>query len=293
MSADTERDFDFQRRAQALVEALPYIQEFHKQVVVIKYGGHVMVDADLSMSFARDVVLLRLVGMQPVIVHGGGPQITEMMTRLGMKSKFHEGLRITDLSTLEVVRMVLVGKIGRDIVRAVKASGGAAVGISGEDGNLISAVPRHPELGYVGDVASVNPHIIRELLDSDVIPVVSPVGADSQGQAYNINADVVAASLGVALGAAKLIYLTDVNGLLADADDPSSVLSTVTVDEVYSMIDRGVITDGMIPKTRACVDALRKGVLSAHLLNGCIPNVVLLEIFTDSGIGTMINRGNS
>ncbi|MDE0267709.1 MAG: acetylglutamate kinase [Acidimicrobiaceae bacterium] len=286
MSAST--DFEPQRRARALIEALPYIQKFQGAIVVVKYGGHAMVDPELSMGFARDIVLLNLVGMQPVIVHGGGPQITEMMQRLGMQSEFHEGLRVTDADTLEVVRMVLVGKIGRDIVRAVQVSGGSAVGISGEDGGLITVVPKSPELGYVGDVAEVDPYLIEELLDSGMIPVVSSIGADEQGQAYNINADTVASALSAALKATKLIYLTDVDGLFAEADDPSSLLSTASVAEVSDMIDGGVITGGMIPKVESCLAALQEGVSYVHILNGCTPNAVLLEILTDSGIGTLI-----
>ena len=289
-AALAERDFEPQRRARALVEALPYIRKFRHKVVVVKYGGSAMVDPELAMSFARDVVLISSVGMRPVVVHGGGPQITEMMTRLGMRSEFYKGLRVTDADTLDVVRMVLVGKIGRDIVRAVNVSGGSAVGISGEDGGLITTVPRNADLGYVGDVASVDPGILEELLDSDVIPVVSPIGADEQGQAYNINADSVAASLAGALGAAKLVYLTDVQGLLADADDPSSVLSTATAADMSGMIDRGAITSGMIPKVKACIEALRLGVSSVHMLDGRIPNAVLLELFTAAGIGTMITE---
>ena len=283
-----DRLFEPQRRARALVEALPYIRKFHHAIVVIKYGGHAMADPRLAAAFARDVVLIQSVGMKPVVVHGGGPQITDLMSRLGMKSEFRGGLRVTDAETLEVARMVLVGKIGRDIVREVKVNGGTAVGLSGEDGGLITTVPRHPELGYVGDVVAVNPLILRGLIDSEVIPIVSPIGADETGQAYNINADTVAASLAGALKAAKVVYLTDVPGVQTDVDDPGSVLSTVTAGDVAAMIEGGVITGGMIPKVQACVDALQLGVASAHMLDGRIPNAVLLELFTDAGIGTMI-----
>lgn len=288
-AADTdEQVFKPQRRARALVEALPYIQKFHNAVVVIKYGGSAMIDPSLARSFARDIVLISSVGMRPVVVHGGGPQISEMMAQLGMDSEFHQGLRVTDADALDVVRMVLVGKIGRDIVRAVQVSGGSAVGLSGEDCGLITAVQRDPKLGYVGDVAVVNPRIVEEMLDSGIVPIVSSIGADDRGQAYNINADAVAAALAGALKAAKLVYLTDVSGLLTDLDDPSSVLSAATAEEVSGMIGRKVIAGGMIPKAQACVDALRLGASSAHMLDGRIPNAVLLELFTDAGIGTMI-----
>ena len=288
-----EQAFEPQRRARALVEALPYIQKFRNAVVVVKYGGSAMVDPALAMSFASDIVLISSVGMRPVVVHGGGPQISEMTGRLGMSSEFHRGLRVTDADTLDVARMVLVGKIGRDIVRAVQVSGGSAVGLSGEDCGLVTAVPRDPRLGYVGDVADVNPRIINEMLDSGIVPIVSSIGMDSRGQAYNINADSMAAALAGALKAAKLVYLTDVSGLLADTDDPSSALSVATADEVSGMIGAGVIDGGMIPKAQACVEALRLGASSAHMLDGRIPNAVLLELFTDVGIGTMITDSDS
>ena len=281
-------DFEPDRRARALVEALPYIRRFRGAVVVVKYGGHVMTDPELASSFARDIVLVRSVGLQPVVVHGGAPQIGEHLARLGKKSEFRDGLRVTDADTLDVARMVLVGKIGRNIVSAVNANGGAALGLSGEDGSLITAVPRDPELGFVGDVAKVNPGVIERLLAEEIIPVVSSIGADTAGQAYNINADTVAAALAGALQAAKAVYLTDVPGLLADASDNASLVSRATVEEVEAMIASGAVSGGMIPKARACVDAVRQGAGSAHVLDGRIPHAVLLELFTDAGIGTMI-----
>ncbi len=290
MSA-SDQAFEPQRRARALIEALPYIRRFRGSVVVIKYGGSAMIDPDLAASFAHDIVLVRSVGLQPVVVHGGGPQIGEMLARLGLRSEFRDGLRVTDAETLEVVRMVLVGKVGRDIVNSISFGGGAAAGLSGEDGRLITATPRDPELGYVGDVARVDTGIIEHLLDAEIIPVVSPVGADGRGQAYNINADTVAAALAGALGAAKVVYLTDVAGLLADVDDESSVVTSATVDDVMAMIDSKSVTGGMIPKALACVEAVRQGAGSAHMLDGRIPHAVLLELFTDAGIGTMITSG--
>ena len=285
--------FEPERRARALVEALPYIRRFRGAVVVVKYGGHAMTDPALSDSFARDIVLVRAVGLQPVVVHGGGPQIGEHLARLGKQSEFRDGLRVTDAETLEVARMVLVGKIGRDIVSAISANGGAALGLSGEDGGLVTAVPRDPSLGFVGDIAKVDPRLIEGLATNEIIPVVSSIGADAGGQAYNINADTMAAALAGALGAAKAVYLTDVPGLLADPSELSSLVSRATVEEVEAMIASGAVSGGMIPKARACVDAVRQGAGSAHMLDGRIPHAVLLELFTDAGIGTMITNGGA
>ncbi|MXV97446.1 MAG: acetylglutamate kinase [Acidimicrobiaceae bacterium] len=288
--ADGTHGFEPERRARALVEALPYIRRFRGAVVVVKYGGHAMTDPELAASFARDIVLVRAVGLHPVVVHGGGPQIGEQLARMGKQSEFRDGLRVTDADTLDVARMVLVGKVGRDIVSAINASGGAALGLSGEDGRLVTAVPRDPALGFVGDIASVNPSVIQRLVAEQIIPVVSSIGADAGGQAYNINADTMAAALAGALGAAKVVYLTDVPGLLADPADPSSLVSRASVTEVEAMIESGAASGGMIPKAQACVDAVRQGAGSAHMLDGRIPHAVLLELFTDAGIGTMITQ---
>ena len=282
------RGFSPERRAAALIEALPYIQQFRDAVVVVKLGGNAMVDPALSASFAQDVVLLRSVGLRPVVVHGGGPQIGALLGRLGKTTEFVDGLRVTDAETLDVARMVLVGKVGRDIVGAINVHGAFAVGVSGEDGGLITAVPTDEALGFVGDVASVQPQILERLLAERMIPVVSTIGADNSGQAYNINADTVAGALAGALGAEKAIYLTDVAGLLTDPDDPSSIVPRATVEDLEAMIADGTISGGMIPKVRACTDAVESGAASAHLLDGRIPHVLLLELFTDAGIGTMV-----
>ena len=282
------RGFSPERRAAALIEALPYIQQFRDAVVVVKFGGNAMVDPALSAMFAQDIVLLRSVGLRPVVVHGGGPQIGELLQRLGKTTEFVDGLRVTDAETLDVARMVLVGKVGRDIVGAINVHGAFAVGVSGEDGGLITAEPTDKALGFVGDVASVQPGILERLLAERMIPVVSTIGADASGQAYNINADTVAGALAGALGAEKAIYLTDVAGLLTDADDPSSIVPHATVKDLEAMIANGTISGGMIPKVRACVDAVNSGAASAHLLDGRIPHVLLLELFTDAGIGTMV-----
>ena len=285
-----DRGFSPTQRAGALVEALPYIQRFHDAIVVVKFGGNAMVDAELAATFAEDVVLLRSIGLRPVVVHGGGPQIGELLGRLGKETEFVDGLRVTDAETLDVVRMVLVGKVGREIVGAINVHGAYAVGLSGEDGGLITAEPRDPSLGFVGDVASVQPGIVERLLAESMIPVISTIGADSSGQAYNINADTVAGALAGALGAEKAIYLTDVPGLLADVDDLGSLIARATIDEVQAMIEDGTISGGMIPKVEACIKAVESGAASAHMLDGRIPHVLLLELFTDAGIGTMISK---
>ncbi len=275
-------------RADLLVEALPYIQRFRGRVVVVKFGGSAMVHPTLADSFAEDIVLMRSVGIRPVVVHGGGPQISELMERLGMVPEFRDGQRVTNAETVDVARMVLVGKVNREIVSAINLHGPLAVGVSGEDAGLIVAGARHPDLGFVGDVHAVNPAILERLLAEELIPVVSTIGADETGQAYNINADAVAGALAEALGAEKLIYLTDVEGLLGDLADPSSLISRIDAPALQAMMDQGTLTGGMIPKIAACLQAVGHGVGSAHLLDGRLPHVVLLELFSDAGVGTMI-----
>ncbi len=278
-------------RVEVLLEALPYIQRFQGAVVVVKYGGNAMVDPGLGRAVADDVVLLRAVGLRPVVVHGGGPQISELMARLGKEPEFRDGLRVTDAETVDIARMVLVGKVNRDIVSAINVHGPLAVGLSGEDAGLILAGARNPDLGYVGDVRSVNPTILERLLAEDLIPVVSTIGSDPSGQAYNINADTVAGALAEALAAEKAVFLTDVAGLLADVDDPASLVSHTTAAELQAMMDNGRLTGGMIPKVASALHAVQHGVTSAHLLDGRVPHVVLLELFSDAGIGTMIVDG--
>jgi len=277
-------------RAGLLLEALPYIQRFRQQIVVVKFGGNAMVDAALADSFAADIVLLHAVGIRPVVVHGGGPQIGELLGRLGMESEFKDGLRVTDADTLDVARMVLVGKVNRDLVGAINTHGPLAVGLSGEDGGLITSVARDPELGFVGDVESVNPALLHRLLAEDLIPVVSTIGGSADGQAYNINADTVAGALAAALGAEKVIYLTDVPGLLEDVERPESLIAAATVAELRRKIADGELTGGMIPKIDAAVSAVEQGVPAAHLVDGRVEHAVLLELFSDEGVGTMITR---
>jgi acetylglutamate kinase len=278
---------------EVLVEALPYIREFRGSTIVVKFGGNAMVDDELLRTFADDVVLLQSVGIRPVVVHGGGPQIGDVMARFGKEPEFHEGLRVTDAETLEIATMVLVGKVNRQIVSAVNTHGPVAVGLSGEDAGLIEASVRNPALGYVGDVKQVNTQIIDRLLAEDLIPVVSTIGADlSAGQAYNINADTAAGAIAAELGAEKILYLSDVPGLLRDVDDPTSLVSRITHDELREMVAAGSLTGGMIPKITACLDAIEAGVSSAHLLDGRVRHVLLLELFTAAGIGTMIVPGD-
>jgi acetylglutamate kinase len=279
---------DGAERVGVLLEALPYIQRFRGAVVVVKYGGNAMIDPGLGRAVADDVVLLRAVGLKPVVVHGGGPQISELMARLGKEPEFRDGLRVTDAETVDIARMVLVGKVNRDIVAAINVHGPLAVGLSGEDAGLILASARTPELGYVGDVRAVNPTILERLLAEDLIPVVSTIGSDPSGQAYNINADTVAGALAEALGAEKAVFLTDVAGLLDDVDDPASLISHVTAAELQAMIDGGRLIGGMIPKIAAALHAVQNGVGSAHLLDGRVAHVLLLELFSDAGVGTMI-----
>lgn len=286
--ASQDRGYSPQRRTEALIEALPYIQQFRGSIVVVKFGGNAMVDPDLSRTFAEDIVLLRSVGLKPVVVHGGGPQIGQMLERLGKTTEFRDGLRVTDAETLDVARMVLVGKVGRDIVGQINTHGAYAVGMSGEDGGLIEAVVRDPELGFVGDVVAVNPGMLERLLAEDLIPVISSIGSDATGQAYNINADTVAGAIAGALGAEKAVYLTDVPGLLTDIDDPSSLVARATIADLDAYVADGTISGGMLPKIAACIEAVQAGANSAHMLDGRVPHVLLLELFTDAGIGTMI-----
>ncbi len=278
-------------KAAVLVEALPYIRRFAGQVVVVKYGGNALAgasDDDALSLFAEDVVLMRQVGMRPVVVHGGGPQISDLMKRLGKETEFRDGLRVTDAETVDIARMVLIGQVNPQLVAAINVHGTLAVGVSGEDAGLIRAVPRDPQLGFVGDVDSIDPTILRSLLDDGFIPVVAPIGADAEGQAYNINADTVAGAIAEALGAEKLVYLTDIEGLRRVVNDPASLIRQTTPDELDALMADGTIAGGMIPKVESCVHAVRCGVRRAHILDGRIPHVLLLEVFTDEGIGTMV-----
>ena len=275
-------------RAQVLIEALPYIQRFSERVVLIKIGGSTLVDQTLFDRLAEDVVLLHSVGIKPIIVHGGGPQIGHELRLAGKETSFIDGLRVTDQETLKIVSKVLKGQVGRRIVDAIISLGGPAVSLSGETENLISVTPVSKELGFVGKITDIAPHLLNTLIEDGQIPVVSTLGIDDKGQSYNINADTAAGALAGALQVQKVIYLSDVPGLLSDKDDVSTLISSITTSEVEGMVVSKGVSDGMIPKVNSCIDALRQGVGSAHLLDGRIPHVVLLELFTDEGIGTMI-----
>jgi len=287
-----------------LIEALPYIKKFHKKKILIKYGGHAMIDADAMSSTARDTVLLKYVGMKPMVVHGGGPEISRSMSKLGKRPKFIGGLRITDQETMDIVKMVLVGKINTDIVSNVCLHGGKGIGISGKDNHLIKARKRAPQvvvddktgeektvdLGLVGEIENVNPEIIEMLTANDYIPIVSPIGVDDKANTLNLNADTVAGDIAAEVDAEKLIILTDVPGILEDPNDPETLIKKVGVDEILELIDNGIVTDGMIPKVETCINSIQNGVKSAHIIDGRIKHSVLLEIFTKRGIGTMITR---
>ncbi len=275
-------------KAAILAEALPYIREFSGRTVVIKYGGHAMDDPALADLFAQDVVLMRLVGMNPVVVHGGGPQISELMRRLGKEPVFVDGLRVTDAETVDIVRMALVGKVNREIVASVNRHGSYAVGLSGEDAGLITVGQRDEKLGFVGDVRRIDPSILERLIREELIPVVATVGVDETGQAYNVNADTVAGAIAESLAAEKLVYLTDVAGLYRDFADESSLISNIDVRELEILLDSESLSEGMIPKIRSCVFAVKGGVHRAHILDGRVPHALLLEFFTREGIGTMV-----
>jgi acetylglutamate kinase len=277
-------------KAAVLAEALPYIRRFWGAIVVIKYGGNAMEERDDLRRFAQDVVMMRSVGMRPVVVHGGGPQIGVLMERLGKITEFRDGLRVTDADTLDIARMVLVGKVNRDIVGAINVHAPIAVGLSGEDAGLIRATARSEDLGFVGDVAAVDASIVTRLLAEELIPVIATIASDAHGQAYNINADTAAGAVAAALGAERVVYLTNVVGLLRDVDDPTTLVRTTTADELRHMMEDGTLSAGMIPKAASCVAAVEGGVGRAHILDGRVPHALLLEFFTDQGVGTMVTQ---
>ncbi|MBX7245263.1 MAG: acetylglutamate kinase [Candidatus Sumerlaeaceae bacterium] len=284
-------------RSQILVEALPYIRQFRGATIVIKYGGHAMVDPDLKRMIIQDIALMAIVGMNPVVVHGGGPEITALMKKLGMKPQFVAGQRVTDAETLDVAEMVLAGKINSEITLMLNQAGAKACGVSGKDAGLITARKlyhkEHAEgpdldIGFVGDVVRVDPSIIEIFEKNDIVPVISPIGVDEDGQTYNINADTVASDIAASLKADKFILLTDVEGIMRDRADKASLVQSLKADEVEKLISDGIVDGGMIPKVRACLDALKAGVKKTHILDGRQPHSLLLEIFTDRGIGTQI-----
>lgn len=276
-------------RVRVLSEALPYIQQFAGRTVVVKYGGAAMKDSSLKEKVIRDVVFMACVGLRPVVVHGGGPEINTWLDKLGIEPQFKNGLRVTDAATMDVVEMVLVGRVNKELVALINQAGGSAVGLCGKDANLITARPADQEgVGFVGEVSNVNIQILESLVNSGHIPVVSSVAADETGQAYNINADTVAGELAAALGAEKMILLTDTAGILKDYKDITTLIPKLDIGEARKLIETGIVSGGMIPKVNCCVRSLAQGVRAAHIIDGRIPHALLLEIFTDAGIGSMI-----
>jgi acetylglutamate kinase len=276
-------------RVRILSEALPYIQKFANRTIVIKYGGAAMKDGALKAGVVRDIVFLCSVGVRPVVVHGGGPEINIWLDKLGIEPQFKDGLRVTDADTMDVVEMVLVGRVNKELVSLINQAGGAAVGLCGKDGNLISARPIEKEgVGFVGEITSINQGLIESLVSHGYVPIVSSVAADGNGQAYNINADTVAGEIAAALQAEKLILLTDTPGILEDYHDYSTLIAKLDIQKARELIDRGIVSGGMIPKVNCCVRSLAQGVKAAHILDGRMPHALLLEILTDEGIGSMI-----
>lgn len=285
---------DSAKIANLLIEALPYIQKFAGKTVVVKYGGNALAGAngqDAISLFAKDIALLHAVGIKPVVVHGGGPQISAMMERLGKQPSFHNGLRVTDAETMEIVSMVLLGTVNPQIVSAINQHGAPAVGVSGQDAGMFTATAHDVALGFVGDITNVDATIVKQMLADGQVPVVATIGTDQAGQAYNINADTAAGALAEALGAQKLVYLTDIAGLRKNKDEADSLLRQVTTSQLRTLLSSGAIDGGMIPKIESCIEAIERGVFQAHILDGRIAHVLLLELFTDSGVGTMVSKG--
>jgi acetylglutamate kinase len=281
-------------KAGVLIEALPYIQRLANKTVVIKYGGAAMLSEELSSKIMQDVTLLKFVGVNPILVHGGGNEINGMLEKLDIKPDFHNGLRITDDDTMDVVQMVLTGRINKDIVAKFGVAGAKAIGLCGKDANLITAEKKMADdgtdLGHVGQITSINTNLLDLLVKDEYIPVIAPIGVGKDGESYNINADTVAGEIAAALSAQKLMFLTDIDGIRSDPDDPESLISIITIDEIYDYIESGVISGGMLPKVDGCIKAIENGVKRTHILNGTIPHPILLEIFTDKGIGTMVRK---
>lgn len=279
------------QRAEVLIRALPYIQKYYNKIIVVKYGGNAMINEELKQAVMGDIVLLSLIGVKVVLVHGGGPEISEMLNKIGKKSEFVNGLRVTDAETADVVQMVLAGKVNKSLVNLLQNTGGKAIGLSGMDGHLIEATQKNPELGFVGEITDINVDIILDVLEKGYIPVVSTVGCDSEGNIYNINADTAAAGIAGKLKAESFISMTDISGILRDKDDPSSLISEIQVSEAPTLVKDGIISGGMIPKVECCIEAIRQGVNKVFIIDGRIPHSILIETLTDEGIGTMFTEG--
>jgi len=275
------------QRAEVLVHALPYIQDYKDKIIVVKYGGNAMINEDLKNAVMRDIVLLTTVGIRVVLIHGGGPEITDMLKHVGKETKFVNGLRVTDAETAEIVQMVLAGKINKSLVNLIQNIGGKAIGLSGADGHLIEAEMLNEELGYVGEITSINTQPVLDVLEKGYIPVISTVGCDREGNVYNINADTAASRIAGMLGAESLISMTDITGICRDKDDPGTLIPKINVSEAPQLMREGVISGGMIPKVECCIEAIRRGVKKVFIIDGRVPHSILIETLTDEGIGTM------
>ena len=283
-------EFTNMQRAEVLVQSLPYIKRYNGKIVVIKYGGNAMIDENLKMQVMEDIALLWLIGVKVVLIHGGGPEISETMKRLGKKAEFVNGLRVTDRETVDIVQMVLAGKINKTLVSLIQMKGGHAVGLSGIDGGIIEAKMKDEALGYVGEITKIRTQPIMDLLEKNYIPIISTVASDRQGNTYNINGDTAAAHIAGALQAERLIMMTDINGVLRDKDDPSTLIREMTVDQAKGLYDEGIISGGMIPKVDCCIEAINEGVSNVVIMDGRVPHAILMELLTDEGAGTMVTR---
>lgn len=283
-------DISNSERARILVNALPYIQKYNGSIIVVKYGGNAMINDELKDSVMRDIVLLSLIGVKVVLVHGGGPEITDMLSKIGKKSEFIDGLRVTDKETVDIVQMVLAGKVNKELVNLIENKGGKSIGLSGIDGHMIEAEMKDEKLGYVGTVTNINVTPIIDVIDKGYIPVISTIGCDDQGNVYNINADTAAARIAGALHAESLITMTDISGILMDKDDPSTLIRRISTSETDKLIETGVISGGMIPKVECCANAIKWGVKKVFIIDGRVPHSILIETLTDEGLGTMFEE---
>ena len=283
-------EFTNMQRAEVLVQALPHIKRYNGKIVVIKYGGNAMIDENLKMQVMEDIALLWLIGVKVVLIHGGGPEISETMKRLGKQAQFVNGLRVTDRETVDIVQMVLAGKVNKTLVSLIQMKGGHAVGLSGIDGGIIEAKMKDEALGYVGEITKIRTQPITDLLEKNYIPIISTVASDRQGNTYNINGDTAAAHIAGALHAERLIMMTDINGVLRDKDDPSTLIREMSVDEAKGLYDEGIISGGMIPKVDCCIEAINEGVSNVVIMDGRVPHAILMELLTDEGAGTMVTR---
>ncbi len=285
-------ELDNKQRVQVITEALPYIKKYYNKIIVVKYGGNAMINEDLKEAVMGDLVLLALIGIRVVLVHGGGPEITDMLSRVGKKSEFINGLRVTDKETVDIVQMVLAGKINKNLVNIIQNKGGKAIGLCGIDGHMIKAEKLDDKLGYVGEITNVNVEPILDVLEKGYIPVVSTVGCDSEGNTYNINADTAAARIAGELKAESLISMTDIEGILKDKNDPSTLISKIYVSDAPRLMKEGIISGGMIPKVNCCIEAIRRGVRKVFIIDGRVPHSILIETLTNEGMGTMFVSGN-